>query len=64
MEPDGSPACRCGKPMTFATKISVPRQIVYRCDRCKGQAWILDRPCAAPAQPQQQPRKKGDQATL
>ena len=48
MEPDSSPACRCGKPMTFATKISMPRQIVYRCDRCKGQAWILDRRAQRP----------------
>jgi hypothetical protein len=35
--------CRhCGKPMAFATRITMPRQTVYRCDPCSEQAWILD----------------------
>jgi tRNA(Ile2) C34 agmatinyltransferase TiaS len=56
MGPDQSPACRhCGKAMTFATRISLPRQVVYRCESCKTQAWILD---PAPAQQQQQPQPK------
>ena len=36
------PACRnCGAAMTFATRISMPRQVVYRCEPCKEQAWIV-----------------------
>jgi hypothetical protein len=55
------PTCRhCGEPMTFATRISMPRQTVYQCERCKTQAWILDRR-VAPAQQQQQPQKKDGQ---
>jgi DNA-directed RNA polymerase subunit RPC12/RpoP len=51
-------ACRhCGNAMTFATRISMPPQIVYRCEPCKTQAWILDRPPAALSQQQQQPQK-------
>ena len=53
------PACRnCGAAMTFATRISMPRQVVYRCEPCKEQAWIRDPPPAAPSQQQQQPQKK------
>jgi hypothetical protein len=38
-----SPTCRsCGKAMTFATRISMPRQIVYRCEPCGEQAWVLE----------------------
>jgi hypothetical protein len=52
-------ACRhCGKPMAFATRISMPRQTVYQCERCKTQARILDPKPAFPAQQQQQPQKK------
>jgi hypothetical protein len=52
------PACRhCGEPMAFATRISMPRQTVYQCERCKTQAWILDPEPAFPPQ-QQQPQKK------
>ena len=50
MEPSKSPACRhCGGAMVFATRISMPRQTVYRCESCKTEAWILDRQPAAPA---------------
>jgi hypothetical protein len=41
--------------MTFATRISLPPQVVYRCEPCGAQAWILD---SAPAQQQQQPQPK------
>jgi hypothetical protein len=59
MEPDHSPACRkCGKAMIFTTRISMPRQIVWRCDPCKSQEWILERGRASEAQQQQQPQKK------
>jgi hypothetical protein len=52
------PTCRhCGKPMVFAARISMPRQTVYQCERCKTQAWILDPPPPFPAQQQQQPQK-------
>jgi hypothetical protein len=41
MGPHKSPACRsCGKAMTFAIRISMPPQMVYRCEPCKAQAWI------------------------
>jgi hypothetical protein len=44
MEQVESPICRgCGKPMTFATRVTMPRQSVYRCEPCREQAWILDR---------------------
>jgi hypothetical protein len=56
MGPNQAPACRhCGDAMTFATRISLPPQVVYRCESCKTQAWILD---SAPAQQQQQPQPK------
>jgi hypothetical protein len=44
--------------MTFATRISMPRQIVYRCESCGEQAWVLERKAAVPTQQQQQPHKK------
>jgi hypothetical protein len=57
MGPDHSPACRhCGKAMMFTTRISLPPQVVYRCEPCNAQAWILDSRGAAPAQQQQQPQ--------
>jgi predicted SprT family Zn-dependent metalloprotease len=44
MEPAKWPTCRsCGEPMTFATRVTMPRQSVYRCESCKEQAWIPDR---------------------
>jgi hypothetical protein len=61
---ESAPVCRnCGKPMAFATRISMPRQIVYRCEPCKEQSWIPERRVesqkgAVPTQQQQQPQKK------
>jgi hypothetical protein len=53
---ESAPTCRhCGKPMAFATWISMPRQTVYRCESCNTQAWIPDPKPAPPAQQQQQP---------
>jgi hypothetical protein len=48
---------------SIATSISMPRQIVYRCEPCKAQAWIPERRVesqkgAVPTQQQQQPQKK------
>jgi hypothetical protein len=60
---DKLPACRsCGKAMTFATRISMSRQMVYRCESCKVQAWIPERKVepqkgAVAVQQQQQPQK-------
>jgi hypothetical protein len=59
VELNGAPACRrCGKPMAFATWISMPCLTVYRCDPCKEQAWVPDAKLAPRAQQQQ--KKDGE----
>jgi DNA-directed RNA polymerase subunit RPC12/RpoP len=43
MESVDPSSCRhCGKPMKLFVRISLPRQMVYRCDSCKAQAWTPD----------------------
>jgi hypothetical protein len=75
MEPDTRPRCYlCGKAMTFATRISMPLQYVYRCEACKVEAWVpayAEPPFASPPpepqqpvaqqQQQQQPQPKRDE---
>jgi hypothetical protein len=50
--------------MSFTVRITVPPQIVYRCETCKVEAWVPEpktiqsTPDPQPAQQQQQPQPK------
>jgi hypothetical protein len=41
MAESDTPFCdRCGKPTTFAGRISLPSTIIYGCEACGRQMWI------------------------
>jgi hypothetical protein len=64
MDAEKPPGCvSCGNSMTFAGRISLPPEIIYRCEPCRTEIWIghhsppTIRPTEQPqAQQQQQPR--------
>jgi DNA-directed RNA polymerase subunit RPC12/RpoP len=68
METEYAPRCvRCGKPMSFAGRISLPPQMIYRCEACRTEIWTGSQPAPAPLfteqpsqQQQQQPQPKKD----
>jgi hypothetical protein len=44
MEQEFSLLClNCGLAMTFTARISLPPQVVYRCEPCKEEMWVRDR---------------------
>jgi len=41
------PRCvSCEKPMTFAGRISLPPEIIYRCELCRTEIWLGNAPRA------------------
>ena len=69
------PICdRCAGAMVYSGRISLPPQIIYKCESCGNQQWTADtrpsyqaRPTAPADQPQaqqqQQPQPKRDDDT-
>jgi hypothetical protein len=62
MHSEKPPKClNCDRAMSFTLRISLPPQLVYRCETCKVEAWVplpksATQPHSQPAQQQQQPQ--------
>ena len=56
----GPPTCtNCGEPTEFQTRISLPRQTIFRCPSCKAFRYMADE-TSNPVQGQQQQQIQPD----
>jgi hypothetical protein len=69
MEAENPPRCvSCSESMVFSGRISLPPEIIYRCEQCASEIWVANRPSASghsqqpQAQQQQQPQPKSEAA--